>query len=381
MGRLKMRLFISLFALTQGYEVDLLPAANGDLQIFALPMGHGEATIIQCPVDAAGNGGEISIFDLGSIVKYYETWDVAKLLTQGQKIRYMFMTHADETHTSFFPKVFPLERHETEKYPDLSDLQAIYHTCPSDHYVWSGPPKNHEIEVEFLAANLNNCERNRFGMIDSDKDSLVARVRYNDFSILLPGDNMKPNQEEVVSFYESIDPGFLKSSVLKLSHHGSSYGTTKELIDAVQPSMVFYSSAHLNQDWSSGECTVMKNLIQHTNEDGKPTIRRYGESVANDIYVQNELNCYDPWAPDLPDDQPVRTIENSQRAAFYSTTFGKKFYNDDKHNTAGKWTWPCNVNRLDLTSNGTLEGTHITPVSQGSMPFPPCMEPDFWSRF
>ena len=45
---------------------------------------------------------------------------------------------------------------------------------------------------------------------------------------------MKPNQEEVVSFYESIDPGFLKSSVLKLSHHGSSYGTTKALIDAVQ---------------------------------------------------------------------------------------------------------------------------------------------------
>ena len=71
-----------------------------------------------------------------------------------------------KTHTSFFPKVFPLERHETEKYPDLSDLQAIYHTCPSfvwniwfsynfrknfltkysDHYVWSGPPKNHEVE-------------------------------------------------------------------------------------------------------------------------------------------------------------------------------------------------------------------------------------------
>ena len=31
-----------------------------------------------------------------------------------------------------------------------------------------------------------------------------------------------------------------------------------------KPSMVFYSSAHLNQDWSSGDCTVMKNLIQHS---------------------------------------------------------------------------------------------------------------------
>ena len=87
----------------------------------------------------------------------------------------------------------------------------------------------------FFYNNKIRAKRDAFIKIRlRDKDSLVARVRYNDFSILLPGDNMKPNQEEVVSFYESIDPGFLKSSVLKLSHHGSSYGTTKELIDAVQ---------------------------------------------------------------------------------------------------------------------------------------------------
>ena len=63
---------------------------------------------------------------------------------------------------------------------------------------------------------------------------------------------------------------------------------------------------------------LLENLLR--NEDGKSTIRRYGESVENDKYVQNELNCYDPWAPDLPDDQPVRTIENSQRAAFYRSS-------------------------------------------------------------
>ena len=50
----------------------------------------------------------------------------------------------------------------------------------------------------------------------------------------------------------------------------------------------------------------------------------------------------------------------------FSTTFGKKFYNDDKHNTAGKWTWPCNVNRLDLTSNGTLEGLSCFLISLNS---------------
>ena len=53
----------------------------------------------------------------------------------------MFLSHADETHTSFFPKVFPIEEAETETYPDLSNLQGIYHTCPTDHYVW-GLPKD-----------------------------------------------------------------------------------------------------------------------------------------------------------------------------------------------------------------------------------------------
>ena len=49
-------------------------------------------------------------------------------------IRYMFLTHADETHVSFFPKVFPTNPAETEKYPNLSNLQQVYHTCPFDNY-------------------------------------------------------------------------------------------------------------------------------------------------------------------------------------------------------------------------------------------------------
>ena len=277
-------------------------------------MGHGEGTIIQCPVDAYGNGGELSVFDLGSIIKYYEWWDVEKLLKQGQKIRYMFLTHADETHTSFFPKVFPIEQAETEVYPDLSELQAIYHTCPMDHYVYSGPPKETsvqdwlefnkaktimindgvacgtrkcllehdmkvctcsddrkitlcpstpEISMEFLAANLNNCERDRFGQIDSDIDSLVARLVYNDFSMLLMGDNKSPMQEDVISFYESIEPGYLKSTVLQIAHSGNYYGTTTALVAAVKPAIAFYSSAHLNQDWSAGDCKTLDRLINN----------------------------------------------------------------------------------------------------------------------
>ena len=59
-----------------------LPEPNEKLQVFGLPMGHGDGTIIMCPKLPDGSGGEISIFDLGTIVTYFQWWDVAKLLKE-----------------------------------------------------------------------------------------------------------------------------------------------------------------------------------------------------------------------------------------------------------------------------------------------------------
>ena len=44
-----------------GYYVEDLPPPNENLQIFALPMGHGEGTIIMCPIAEDGSGKKIQI--------------------------------------------------------------------------------------------------------------------------------------------------------------------------------------------------------------------------------------------------------------------------------------------------------------------------------
>ena len=75
-----MKIFGSLLALSHAYLVDNIPEPNEKLNVYALPMGHGEGTVIQCPAGPDGSGGELSIFDLGTIVKYYEWWDVVKFL-------------------------------------------------------------------------------------------------------------------------------------------------------------------------------------------------------------------------------------------------------------------------------------------------------------
>ena len=60
----------------------------------------------------------------------------------------------------------------------------------------------------------------------------------------------------------------------------------QQLVDLIQPEMMFYSSAHLNQDWSSGDCNILKRL--------KDVVRKIPNE--EDDQVQEMLNCYDPWA-------------------------------------------------------------------------------------
>ena len=91
----------------------------------------------------------------------------------------------------------------------------------------------------------------------------------------------------------------------------------------------------------------------------------------------SKLNCYDGWAPDLPDDQPVRSKYNTNGVAYYSTTYGTR-YQEQSGNYL--YTWPCNINRLDISTDGTSANSHIKPTYQGAMPYPPCMKPDFWQE-
>ena len=65
--------------------------------------------------------------------------DSVNLTRKNRDIRYLFLSHADETHVSMFPKVFPINPAETEDYPSLSNLEAIYHTCPFEQYKYGLP--------------------------------------------------------------------------------------------------------------------------------------------------------------------------------------------------------------------------------------------------
>ena len=77
-----------------------LPKANGNLNIYALPVGQGDSTVIQCPK------GDITIIDLGSSKSTgFSQKDFINYL-YGQKVQAIFVTHSDKYHIINYLKPF-----------------------------------------------------------------------------------------------------------------------------------------------------------------------------------------------------------------------------------------------------------------------------------
>lgn len=66
-----------------------------------------------------------------------------------------------------------------------------------------------------------------------NNNSIVARLTYNNFTMLLTGDIEQIAEEEILKEYKNTSK--LKSAVLKVAHHGSKSSTIKEFLDEVKP--------------------------------------------------------------------------------------------------------------------------------------------------
>jgi competence protein ComEC len=116
------------------------------------------------------------------------------------------------------------------------------------------------------AANLNNT-------------SLVLRLTYGDISFLFTGDA----ERAVEQFLVSANPDRLRSTVLKMGHHGSSTSATPAFVDAVHPQIAVYSAGSGNA-YGHPHASPLSNVsavgatVFGTDVDGTVIITTDGES-------------------------------------------------------------------------------------------------------
>ncbi|MGP1569747.1 MAG: DNA internalization-related competence protein ComEC/Rec2 [Eubacteriales bacterium] len=111
--------------------------------------------------------------------------------------------------------------------------------------------KNLKINIFFPAReNPDYYKATRPNIKDENLISLVAKVTINNVSVMMTGDLDFNTEEKLVQNNRKAD---LKCDILKVSHHGSRYGSSKKLLDAVMPKIAVIQVGKNNYGHPSDE--------------------------------------------------------------------------------------------------------------------------------
>jgi len=127
-------------------------------------------------------------------------------------------------------------------------------------------------------------EKLKAGGNEPNANSVVARVDYGDFSMLLPGDAEEQTEQLLLS--KDLD---LKATVLKVSHHGSKYATANDFIKRVKPEVAIISDGEWNRYGHPSQAVLdrlkAENVrVYRTDLQGEITITTTGKLKGEKLY-------------------------------------------------------------------------------------------------
>jgi len=126
-------------------------------------------------------------------------------------------------------------------------------------------------------------------------NSIVLRLDYGDFSMLLPGDAEEQTEHRMLT--KDLN---LKVKILKVAHHGSKYATAQDFIDRVKPEVAIISSGEWNRYGHPAQVVLDRlraanTKLYRTDLQGEITITTRGKESDYVIKTARETKG-DLWA-------------------------------------------------------------------------------------
>ncbi len=244
-----------------------LQKPDDKLHLVFCDVGQGDAVLIihgssQILIDG---GPDESV--LSCLSGHVPFWD--------RKIEMVLLTHPDTDH--FYGLIGVVERYKVNKFianPFIiggnSDLKSLASLLNQKNVSFYNPSQGDviklgEINLDILwpderrvreIKDMEELANDKIGdflvfennLIDSNKYSIVAHLKYSDFDALLTGD--LPQEESQLLFWQK---RLFPVEVLKASHHGSKKDNPQELYEGTKPKLVVFS--------------VGKNSFGHPDQD------------------------------------------------------------------------------------------------------------------
>jgi competence protein ComEC len=225
-----------------------LTQPDGELHVAFLDVGQGDATFIQTPSgrQILVDGGAYPTVLNDQLGRQMPFWD--------RSIDLIIATHDDQDHVSGLPGVF--DRYKVD--------QLITNGLPSDssthnalidaaagvetpiHYAQAGEviEIGDGVRLEILSPNIGpptGDGRPQTADENDNDNSVVVRLVYENFSLLLTGDASDVIERKMVSAGRP-----LSAIVFKAGHHGARSSSSKRFLEAVQPQFVIISAGEGN---------------------------------------------------------------------------------------------------------------------------------------
>lgn len=273
-------------------SMQILKCLPSDLTIYFIDVGQGDSTLIVTPnhktilIDGGGTEFE-SDFDIGKQTLLPEI--LGQRIT---KIDYLLISHFDSDHVGGLLTVL-----ESLKVKNAIISRQIEES--GNYKKFLKIVKDKKINVMVVKKDDEICiEKNlkidvlwpkREQITDNvlNNNSIVAKVIYNNFSILFTGDIEKVAEENIIREYK--DTNLLTSNIIKIAHHGSKTSSTEGFLNLVNPKIALIGVGRDNKFGHPNEETIqrlknMKVKIYRTDEMGEITIKINKKGMVNADY-------------------------------------------------------------------------------------------------
>lgn len=247
-----------------------------DLEIYFIDVGQGDSTLIITPTNKKilidSGGSETGNFDVGknTLVPYLLDRKIISL-------DYICISHFDSDHCDGFKYLLKNIKVKniilSKQYETTNNFKEIINIA--------NKKKINVIKVE--AGNILNIDKFvKFKIFspgkaltnDINDNSIVMKLEYNNFSCLFTGDISKQIEKKLVKQYGNE----LKSTILKVAHHGSKTSSDEDFINQVSPKISLIGVGKNNKFGHPNE-EVLKTLkdinskVFRTDEKGEITLK------------------------------------------------------------------------------------------------------------
>ena len=215
--------------------VTMIKIVPKDLKIYFIDVGQGDSTLIVTPYNQTIliDGGGSENYDVGknTLLPYL----LDRRIT---KIDYVIISHFDTDHVGGILTILKELKVEMviigKQYEESENYKEFLKIIKEKNILVKQVSKGNKIKLErSVQIDILFPEKELISENSLNNNSLVFKLKYNDFSMLFTGDIGEEAEDKLIKLYSN--ENMLNATILKVAHHGAKSSSNKEFLKLVQP--------------------------------------------------------------------------------------------------------------------------------------------------